>query len=243
MGELLALRWRDVDFPGRTIRVRAGDYAGQLATPKSGKVRAVPTAPDVATALARLGNREHWVGDDDLVFAGEVRGRLDASALRRRYKLALAHAGAGRLSATCPASETLAERHSRGLRRLQCVHAYSPRRLVRSALAAAPAESGSADRTVRCITDSRRGRRFLRLRPAQLPSARSPASTAWGRAVCAATALSAFALPLGDLAFDFGLISLVVSCLSLQARLIAVDFRLPAVDFRPGAPQSFSGEL
>ena len=59
MGELLALRWRDVDFPGRTIRVRAGDYAGQLATPKSGKVRAVPTAPDVATALAQLGSREH----------------------------------------------------------------------------------------------------------------------------------------------------------------------------------------
>ena len=55
--------------------------------------------------------------------------------------------------------------------------------------------------------------------------------------------LPAFALPLGDLAFDFGLISLVVSCLSLQARLIAVDFRLLAVDFRPGAPQSFSGEL
>ena len=35
-GELLALRWRDVDFAGQAIRVRAS-YAGhELTTPKSG---------------------------------------------------------------------------------------------------------------------------------------------------------------------------------------------------------------
>ena len=93
MGELLALRWRDVDFTGRTIRVRASYYLGQLTTPKSGKVRAVPMAPDVSSALAQLGQREHWVGDDDLVFAGVTGGYLDGSALRRRYKAALAAGG------------------------------------------------------------------------------------------------------------------------------------------------------
>jgi integrase len=93
MGELLALRWRDVDFAGRTIRVRASHYLGQLTTPKSGRVRAVPMAPDVAAALARLAQREHSIGDDDLVFAGEAGGYLDGSALRRRYKAALAAAG------------------------------------------------------------------------------------------------------------------------------------------------------
>jgi integrase len=92
MGELLALRWRDVDFAGSTIRVRASYYLGQLTTPKSGKVRAVPMAPDVATALAQLGRREHWVGDDDLVFVGELGSYLDGSALRRRYKEALSRA-------------------------------------------------------------------------------------------------------------------------------------------------------
>jgi integrase len=92
MGELLALRWRDVDFAGATIRVRASYYNGQLTTPKSGKARAVPLAPDVAAALAKLGDREHWVGDDDLVFASELGGYLDGSALRRRYKRALAAA-------------------------------------------------------------------------------------------------------------------------------------------------------
>jgi integrase len=93
MGELLALRWREVDFAGDAIRVRASYYAGHLTTPKSGKVRAVPMAPDVATALARLGDRDHWTGVDDLVFAGVTGGYLDGSALRRRYKDALARAG------------------------------------------------------------------------------------------------------------------------------------------------------
>jgi integrase len=93
MGELLALRWRDVDLTSATIRVRASYYLGQLTTPKSGKVRAVPLAPDVAAALAQLGRREHWLGDDDLVFVGETGGYLDGSALRRRYKAAIAGAG------------------------------------------------------------------------------------------------------------------------------------------------------
>ena len=84
-GELVALRWRDVDFPGQAIRVRANYSFGQLVTPKSGKVRSVPMVPEVAQALARLGQREHFLADDDPVFAGPGGGHLDASALRRRY--------------------------------------------------------------------------------------------------------------------------------------------------------------
>ena len=93
MGELLALRWRDVDFARSAVRVRASYYNGHLTTPKSGRVRAVPLAPDVATALAQLGRRRDWVGDDDLVFAGIGGDHLDGSALRRRYKDALVRAG------------------------------------------------------------------------------------------------------------------------------------------------------
>lgn len=93
MGELLALRWRDVDFAGQTVRVRASYYLGQLTTPKSGKVRAVPLAPGVAAAIAQLGQREHWVADDELVFVAEAGGFLDGSAMRRRYKAALERAG------------------------------------------------------------------------------------------------------------------------------------------------------
>ena len=75
------------------MRVRASYYLGQLTTPKSGKVRSVPMAPDVADALAALGRRLDWVGDEDLVFVGAVGGYLDGSALRRRYKTALTAAG------------------------------------------------------------------------------------------------------------------------------------------------------
>jgi integrase len=92
-GELLALRWRDVDCAGSVIRVRASYSASALTTPKSGKVRAVPLAPDVAFALAQLGRRDILCGDDDLVFVGVSGSYVDGSALRRRYKDALRAAG------------------------------------------------------------------------------------------------------------------------------------------------------
>ena len=92
LGELLALSWRDVDFTGSVIRVRASYAAGALTTPKSGKVRSVAMAPDVAGALAQLGQREHWTGDETLVFTGPTGTYLDGSGLRKRYKAALAAA-------------------------------------------------------------------------------------------------------------------------------------------------------
>jgi integrase len=92
-GELVALRWRDVDFAGSYIRVTASYTNGELSTPKSGKVRSVPMAPEVGEALARLGQRERFIGPDDIVFVGLAGGRLDASALLRRYRAALRAAG------------------------------------------------------------------------------------------------------------------------------------------------------
>jgi integrase len=96
-GELVALRWRDIDFSGEAIRVWASYAKGSLTTPKSGKPRVVPMVPDVAAALARLGQREIATGDDDLVFLGSAGGYLDASALRRRYVTAQEAAGLRRL--------------------------------------------------------------------------------------------------------------------------------------------------
>ena len=90
---LLALRWRDIDFVGQAIRVRASYAGGQVTSPKSGKVRSVPMAPAVATALAGLGQRDRWTSDDDLVFVGTLGGHVDGSALRRRYVETLERAG------------------------------------------------------------------------------------------------------------------------------------------------------
>src|SRR3954463_13226111 len=77
-GELVALRWRDVDFAASRVRVTGSFAGGRLTTPKSGRVRSVPMAPDVASALARLAVREQWVGADDLVFPGVAGSYLDA---------------------------------------------------------------------------------------------------------------------------------------------------------------------
>jgi integrase len=68
LGELLALRWDDVDFEADTIRVQRNYTAGREGTPKSGRDRAVPMVEEVAQALARIGQRERFVGDPDLVF-------------------------------------------------------------------------------------------------------------------------------------------------------------------------------
>lgn len=54
-------------------------------------------APDVAESLAKLGQRENWTADDDLVFVGQSGSYLDGRALRRRYDAALKRAGLRKL--------------------------------------------------------------------------------------------------------------------------------------------------
>jgi integrase len=93
LGELLALRWRDVDFPNLAFHVRHSFTNGRVDTPKSGQERTVPMADEVAQALAGLGQRERFTGDDDLVFCGIHGGHLAGHKLRDRYKKALRQAG------------------------------------------------------------------------------------------------------------------------------------------------------
>ena len=80
--------------PARRSASAASYTNGHLTSPKSGKVRSVPMAPKVAEALARLGQREFFTDEDDLVFAGITGGYLDGSALSKRYRAALERAGA-----------------------------------------------------------------------------------------------------------------------------------------------------
>lgn len=89
MGELLALRWRDVDFTRRTIHVRENWTQGETTTPKGGTERAVPMAEEVAERLARLGQREHFTTDDDLVFCTARGQHVGYKSLKERYRAAL----------------------------------------------------------------------------------------------------------------------------------------------------------
>jgi integrase len=93
LGELLALRWRDVDFANSAVHVRQSFTNGRVDTPKSGQERVVPMADEVAEALAKLGRRDEYTGDDDLVFCGAQGGHIAGHKLRDRYKAALKKAG------------------------------------------------------------------------------------------------------------------------------------------------------
>ncbi len=94
-GELLALRWRDVDWEASKIRVRRNYVRGHWVTPKSTSgSRAVPLADQVAGELDRHFKRSAYQGDDDLVFAHPEKGTvLCHSALSKRFKKALKAAG------------------------------------------------------------------------------------------------------------------------------------------------------
>ena len=93
-GELVALRWRDVDFVGRKLVVRravSGDV--EVASTKSRRAREVPLPQQAAAALDRLSRRGDFTAPDDYVFANRLGRRLDASALRRRFERARDAAG------------------------------------------------------------------------------------------------------------------------------------------------------
>jgi integrase len=93
-GELFALRWRDVDWSARRIRVRRNFVRGEFGTPKSKRSsRSVPLASRVATELELLSQQSRWKGDDDLVFAHPETGRpIDRSKLLKRFKSTLRRA-------------------------------------------------------------------------------------------------------------------------------------------------------
>ena len=90
-GELLALRWRDVDWTAGRVRVRQNYVRGHWGTPKSRRgSRSVPLADRVAGDLERHFQSSAFQGDDDLVFPHPHTGNvLDHSDLGRRYKKAL----------------------------------------------------------------------------------------------------------------------------------------------------------
>jgi integrase len=93
LGELLALRWRDVDFAGHALTVERAISAGVESSTKSGRVRRLPLPDQAAAALDRMSRREDFTGANERVFCNALGRSLDGSALRRRYRRAQAAAG------------------------------------------------------------------------------------------------------------------------------------------------------
>jgi integrase len=87
-GELIGLRWRDVDFAARRVRVVSPYVRGEFNDPKSeDSGRSVPLAQRVHDALTGLHESTLYPADGDLVFCHPETGHpLDRSKLVRRFK-------------------------------------------------------------------------------------------------------------------------------------------------------------
>jgi integrase len=94
-GELLALRWQDVDWDAGVVRVRRTFSRGQFGTPKSRRSsRAVPLAARVIATLQDHQQRSQFQDEVDLVFAHPQLGQvLDPSKVRKRFQAAARRAG------------------------------------------------------------------------------------------------------------------------------------------------------
>lgn len=94
-GELAALRWKHVDFAASRIRIeRSYSATVRVETGTKGRETRWTVLPEqVAQPLARMSQRAHRIGLDDLVFCDEQGSYVDMSAFRRRFKRAVAAAG------------------------------------------------------------------------------------------------------------------------------------------------------
>ena len=94
-GELAALRWRDVDWTARLVRVRRSYSRGAVDDAQEPPLE--PRGPDGRSGGSRARaplQRSAYTHDDDLVFCHPHTGRpYDASKIRVRFKAALKRAG------------------------------------------------------------------------------------------------------------------------------------------------------
>lgn len=94
LGELLALRWRDVDFDRAVLTISRAMSAGVETSTKSGRVRRVPLPAQASSALQRLLQRGDFTAPGEFVFVDRVGRPLNSVTVRKRYKQARDATGA-----------------------------------------------------------------------------------------------------------------------------------------------------
>jgi integrase len=96
-GELLGLRWRDVDWGVQRIRVRSTFVRGEHSSEGKSELstrRSVPMTDRLAGELDSWSQRTIYHGDDDLVFAHPQTGNpLDRSKVTKRFQQACRDGG------------------------------------------------------------------------------------------------------------------------------------------------------
>jgi len=85
IGELTALRWKNVDFSRNTIQVRETVSEGKFGTPKTRSSRRdIPASEPVLRAFVTHRMRCRQVGPEDLIFASRNQTPLNPKNLNRR---------------------------------------------------------------------------------------------------------------------------------------------------------------
>jgi integrase len=101
-GELIALKWLDVDWTAGRVRVADNyprGFTAEVDSPKSHYLRSVPMADRLAGELERHFQRSEFRSHDDLVFCHPQTGHVyDASKLRKRFDDAIRAAGVNRIT-------------------------------------------------------------------------------------------------------------------------------------------------
>jgi integrase len=85
LGELIALRWRDVNLRAGFLEVSRSMSAGTESSTKSRKPREVPLSRQAIEAFKELRQRRSFTGKEDFVFCHSNGGPLDRSAVRKRF--------------------------------------------------------------------------------------------------------------------------------------------------------------
>src|ERR1044071_5841889 len=83
VGELLGLRWRDIDFQNRRLTVMRTLWRKKLLTPKTEASKRTLHLPVALVEILKIQRHQStWTAPDDFVFAKEDGAPLNADALR-----------------------------------------------------------------------------------------------------------------------------------------------------------------
>jgi len=98
-GELIALRWEDIDSHGGFLTIKQTAANGEVSSPKNGKTRKIPMTPQLVALLKEHRRRASEAAlaagksVSPWVFPSPTGGLMDPSKLRREFAAALTKAG------------------------------------------------------------------------------------------------------------------------------------------------------
>jgi integrase len=112
IGELVELRWRDVQWTDQRLHVRRSYGQNGVKSTKGGHGRSVPMTPDLVALLDGLSKRDHPAMADDLVLVDDKGDRVNSFTARKHFYAALDAAGLGHLREADPPLRWHDLRHS-----------------------------------------------------------------------------------------------------------------------------------